>query len=367
MRKEWMERIGLFLSLFRKVKQEEVFYLRERMIDLTEQEGEEEAYRFENLRSLVEEGRFKEDDFHQAKEKFSKLEPMLEGEGISYCTFFGEDYPDKLRNIHSSPKVLYYKGDITLLKHPLTIAVVGSRKPTPYGIWVTKTLSSELAENGFCIVSGMAAGVDGLSHEEAVQAGGKTICVLGGSIHKPYPKSNIKLMNRVLDSGGLVISEYSPLDATLPLNFALRNRIVSGLSDGVLITEAGMKSGTLITANYASEQGKTVFAVPGNINSKYSVGTNHLIRDGAVMVCGIYDILEVFSLEYTPSRESDQAASDLSEIEQKIYRQIQKRGICHIEQLAIETDISIGDLTGVLNIMDIKGLVRYDGFMVSMI
>lgn len=366
MQKEQTERIGLFISLLKKIKQEDRLRIREAMMTVGQAQGEEGAYCYKNIRSSLSQFPLQEEDFEQAKEKLFVLEPMLEKEGISYLTFFSEEYPDKLRNIHSAPRVLYYKGEITLLKHPLMIAVVGSRKPTSYGTWVTKTLSSELAENGFCIVSGMAAGVDGISHEEAVRSNGKTVCVLGGSIHKPYPKSNVKLMNSVLDSGGLVISEYSPMDATLPANFAFRNRIVSGLSDGVLITEAGMKSGTLITANYALEQGKTVFAVPGNINSKYSVGTNNLIREGAVIVCGIYDILEAFSMEYRPNTDETDL-SELSDIEKKIYHQIKKRGICHIEQLATEVQISIKDITGILNIMDIKGLIRYDGFMASMV
>lgn len=366
MQTEQTERIGLLVSLIKKIKQEERLQIRETIITIAQTQGEEKAYCYKTVKSFLPQSSLREEDFEQAKEKWSILEPMLEEESISYLTFFSKDYPDKLRNIHSSPKVLYYKGDISLLHHSLMIAVVGSRKPTPYGIWVTKTLSSELAKNGFCIVSGMASGVDGLSHEEAIRAEGKTICVLGGSIHKPYPKSNVKLMQNVLESGGLVISEYSPMDATLPANFAFRNRIVSGLSDGVLITEAGMKSGTLITANYALEQGKTVFAVPGNINSKCSVGTNNLIREGAVIVCGIYDILEAFSMEYRPQK--DQAdRPELSEIENKIYQQIKKRGICHVEQLATEAQINIKDITGILNIMDIKGLIRYDGFMASMV
>lgn len=358
-------RIGLFLSLIKGVTMKGLLALKDEISSLPETQVERLLSSYDEMKSLFPTLGLSKDLFLAGIERRNQLEPLLEQEGIGYFTFFDTEYPAKLRQIHQPPKVLYYRGNRDLLKYSPSIAIVGTRKPTPYGIWTTKKLAGDLADNGFCIISGMATGVDGLSHEEAIKREGKTICVLGGSIHRPYPKSHGKLMNKVLDAGGLILSEYSPLDSTVPGNFAFRNRIVSGLSEGVLIVEAGMKSGTLITANYALEQGKTVFAVPGNINSRYSIGTNNLIKDGAVIVSSVYDILEEYQMEYEQHKSSTIPAG-MSEIESKIYQDIQKKGICHVEQIAGSIGIDIKDLTGILNIMEIKGLINYDGFMASM-
>ncbi|MDO4721051.1 MAG: DNA-processing protein DprA [Peptostreptococcaceae bacterium] len=359
-----MEKIGLFLAQLRRAPSEELLRLWEVMSSLP-QEEEESLFSYAFLKSRLPSLSVGEENFVSARERAEKIEEEIEKAGISCLSFFDENYPAKLRRISQPPKVLYYKGDLSLIAYPRIIAVVGSRKPTPYGIWATKKLVGELAANDFCIVSGMAAGVDGVSHEEALRENGKTVCVLGGSIDKPYPRSNIPLMKRVLEAGGLILSEYSPLDPTLPANFALRNRIISALSEGVLITEAGMKSGTLITAGHALEQGKTVFAVPGNINSKYSLGTNALIKDGAVMTCCVYDILSEFRIEVCQSGPKEKTKG-LSEIEKKIYENVRTRGICHVEQLTLLTGLAVGDVIGVLNIMEIKGLLNFDGLTVSM-
>lgn len=361
-----MHRIELFLSLIKKAPMEELFQLKEVMVCMKQLGKVKELYSYEAVQAQMPAMKIQRQHFEAGWSMMQNLEPLLEKEGICYVSFLSSEYPLELRQVVPVPKILYYKGNKDLLRASCKIAVVGSRKPTPYGIWVTRKLTLELVKNNFCIVSGMASGVDGISHEEAIKNDGKTICVLGSSIDKPYPKSNIKLMQRVLESGGLVLSEYSPLDKTLPVNFALRNRIVSGLSEGVLITEAGMKSGTLITANYALEQGKSIFAVPGNIDSKYSIGTNGLIKDGAIMTRNIYDILDELKIQYH-QEDGEKSLPEMSESERMIYEQILSRGIAHIEQIATGAAMDIQDVMGILNIMEIKGLIHYDGFMASIV
>ena len=199
-------------------------------------------------------------------------------------------YPDKLKQIYDPPKELYCFGDIRLLSEP-SIAIVGTRYASSYGRRSAHELSHELSTRGITIISGLAHGVDTFAHEAAYKNVGKTIAVLGSGLDVIYPKESEELYKSIIKSGGLVVSEF-PL-GTKPEkdNFPRRNRIISGLSDGVVVVEAKKRSGALITADFALEQGKTVFAVPGNIDSPYSEGTNHLIKEGAVPVTSYLDIL----------------------------------------------------------------------------
>ena len=300
-------------------------------------------------------------------ERYKKISDIHEQNSIGYVTFLDEEYPDVLRQISSAPKVLYYKGDIKLLKNEKNIGVVGSRKPTDYGKWATKALVKDLVLNDFCIVSGFAGGIDSCSHKAAIENNGKTICIFGTPITKIYPANNRRLYDDVLFSGGLIISEHDATEQTHPAFFALRNRIISGLSSGLLIVEAGVKSGTLITARYALDQGKYIFAVPGNINSINSQGTNMLIKDGAVMTTSVTDIL--FEYGYRPEtanvKAKEESHEDLSIDEQKIYELVRTYGQCTAEKIAINSDLKIQDILAILNILDIKGYILYDGFMAT--
>ena len=202
-------------------------------------------------------------------------------------------YPQRLRNIDNPPKQLYCLGNLELLNYRKNIAIIGSRNCSYYGEQVSKDFSYNLAKENICIVSGLAKGVDSFAHIGALNAKGKTIAVLGSGLDNIYPKENIKLAESIVKNNGLIISEY-PL-GTLPLkyHFPERNRIISGLSDSVLVAEARKNSGTNITVNFALEQGKDVFVVPGNIYSKTSDGTNFMILEGAIPVLSYKDILGI--------------------------------------------------------------------------
>ncbi len=226
-------------------------------------------------------------------------------------------YPDMLRQIEDAPVVLYVKGEIKP-EDRYAIAIVGSRKPTSYGVTVAESISEELASMGFTIVSGMARGIDAISHKGAIRAGGRTIAVLGSGIDIPYPAENKGLMDKIATSG-YILSEFPPGTSPDKENFPRRNRIISGLSFGVLVIEATSDSGSLITAGYALEQGREVFAVPGNITSPASAGTNELLKKGAILTRNAEDIVK----ELAPVlkgfiRSKEKAKVELSEEENKV-------------------------------------------------
>lgn len=213
----------------------------------------------------------------------------MEAAGAQLLCWEDEAYPPRLREIYDPPFLLYARGDLSLLKEP-SLAVVGTRRPSPYGAVVAERLGRELAEAGLTIVSGMARGIDASAHKAALAAQGKTIAVLGCGVDVVYPSENKKLMEEIATKG-LVLSEYPLRSPAFPQNFPVRNRIVSGLSYGVLIVEGAQYSGSAITARLALDQGKEVFAVPGNITTKQSFGPNLLIRSGARLVQSASDVL----------------------------------------------------------------------------
>lgn len=210
---------------------------------------------------------------------------------IEEINFTSEKYPKQLREIYNPPKKIYAIGNIEILNN-LGIAIVGSRKATEYGKKVALKLSQDLSKNKIVIVSGLAKGIDSYAHIGTLNSkNGKTIAVLGSGIKEIYPKENIELARKIVKNGGCIISEYLPNDKPNKMNFPERNRIISGLSKGIVIVEASEKSGALITADFALEQGREVFAVPGDIYSNTSIGTNKLIQQGAKLVTECEDIL----------------------------------------------------------------------------
>jgi len=210
---------------------------------------------------------------------------------IHVITFFDPLYPPFLKEIYQPPWVLYAKGDLSLLQSKKKLAIVGSRLATMYSTKVIQKLMKELVAEEIVIVSGLAHGVDSIAHKLAIENGGKTIGVIAGGIFHIYPKENRELAGEMMKHH-LVLSEYPPLTKPQKWQFPMRNRIISGLSNGTLIVEAKKKSGSLITANFAVNEGRDVFAVPGNIFSSYSDGPNELIQQGAKPVLGAKDILE---------------------------------------------------------------------------
>ncbi|CAM3417047.1 DNA-processing protein DprA [Cytobacillus oceanisediminis] len=211
--------------------------------------------------------------------------------GIKIISLFDEEYPVLLKETYQPPWVIYAKGNTDLLKTGTHLAVVGSRQATEYGERAIEYLFPKLIQNGVVIVSGLAAGVDAIAHKEAIKNGGKTIGVIAGGLFHIYPQSNQKLAYEMMKNH-LVISEYPPNTRPSRWQFPMRNRIISGISRGTLIIQAKSKSGSLITANYAVQEGREVFAVPGSIFSAYSAGTNELIQQGAKLVKTAEDILE---------------------------------------------------------------------------
>ena len=199
-------------------------------------------------------------------------------------------YPKQLKTIYDPPKVLYVRGNKEILEN-FGIAIVGSRNCTKYGEIISKNLGYNLAKKDVVIISGLAKGIDSFAHIGSIYAKGKTIAVLGNSIDTIYPKENEVLAQKILEYGGAIISEYSENAKIEKSNFPARNRIISGLSQGVIIVEAKEKSGSLITADFALEQGKDIYAVPGSITSLNSVGTNELIKQGAIPITSYKDVL----------------------------------------------------------------------------
>ena len=209
---------------------------------------------------------------------------------IKIINISDDNYPAKLKNIYAPPITIFAKGDISLLSSK-AIAIVGSREPSKYGIYVAEKFSKELSKEGIAIVSGLAKGIDTFAHVGALSSFGKTIAVLGSGIDVVYPKENAKYYREISEKG-LIISEYIVGTAPESKNFPQRNRIISGLSDGVLVVEARKNSGTMITTDFALEQGKELYVIPGNITSNLSAGTNNLIKEGAKLVTDVYEILE---------------------------------------------------------------------------
>ena len=223
--------------------------------------------------------------------------------GVSLLTWESEEYPPALREIHDPPFLLYMKGKIEA-RDARSIGVVGSRRTTHYGNSQAKKLSFQLAHLGFTIISGLARGIDSFAHEAALAAGGRTIAVLGSGVGNVYPPENIALADEIAKNGA-VISEFPVLYVPDRQSFPLRNRIVSGMSQGLLVVEAPARSGALITSNQALEQGRPVFAVPGPIDKPTSTGCNRLIQQGAKLVCDAKDIIEEFEFGLTPELDLD--------------------------------------------------------------
>ncbi|MDG5814647.1 DNA-processing protein DprA [Chitinispirillales bacterium ANBcel5] len=224
--------------------------------------------------------------FEQAQIQLEKAHKA----GVRVVTLNDTLYPDYLKEIFAPPPVLYIKGDVSVLKKH-ALAIVGTRVPSSYGRQVTTMLTRDIVSGGLVVVSGMARGIDTCAHEAAINAGGKTIAVLGCGVDIIYPSSNKNLSDKICENG-VLISEFQMGTHPEAYNFPRRNRIISGLSAGVLVVEAGKKSGSLITAHYALNQGREVFSVPGPITSSVSLGTFNLIKNGATPVCCVNDIIE---------------------------------------------------------------------------
>lgn len=232
---------------------------------------------------------------------------------------------------------------------------MGARKASPYGKWASYNIGRKLAENGIVTVSGMAYGCDAEAHRGALEAGGPTIAVLGSGVSVCYPKRNRKIYDSIIEQGGLLVSEHPGDTPPLPPYFAQRNRIISGLSSVVVVTEAGLSSGSLITAEFAAEQGRSVMALPGNMNSTASMGCNKLIQDGGAIVVSFTDILEELGIDTKPDRED--YISGLNEKERRMIGRIRQCSEIGINQLSRETGLGIAEVNALLASLEIRGFV----------
>jgi len=307
-----------------------------------------------NIKNIVSNKKYS--DILSEYENLLEVQKHMNENEIKFVTWHDEDFPQNLKQIPDPPYLLYYKGCIDLIKS-FSISIIGSRTPTVYGIFSAAKFSKELAQINVVTVSGFAKGIDTQCHKSTHESGGKTIAVLGTSFGNIYPRSNIKFLSDLVEHGNLVISEYPMGIDSKPYHFVQRNRIISGISQGTLVIEAGEKSGTLTTVDFALEQGKTVFAVPGNINSKNSFGTNNLIKYGAKLVTGIEDIKEEFP-NFCFTQNYQIKASFVSETERIIINVLNDKGVQNIEKIAFFTNFKIKDIIGILNILEIKGIVK---------
>lgn len=261
-------------------------------------------------------------------------------------------FPSRLGQIPGRPKQLFYRGDIPT--YSLGVAIVGTRKPTAYGRQVTKDLASRLAEKGAVIISGLAHGVDGIAHEAVISVGGTAIAVQAGGLDRIYPAAHRDLAAKILENSGALISENEPGIPPLQFRFLERNRLVSGLSDIVIVTEAGLRSGTMNTVGHALEQGRDVYAVPGPITSVMSAGCNRLIAQGATPITNIDEFIE----ELFPKPSKKQALLLATTPEEQIILQLISNGITDGDEIQQKSSLDAAAFSQTLTMLEIRGAVR---------
>lgn len=303
------------------------------------------------------------DNFFQFRQSHppEKLFEDLAKENIEILAINDEAYPAQLKEIASAPPVIYVRGDKSILSNK-SIAIVGSRKFTQYGQRVTENLTRDLVCTGLTIVSGLALGIDGIAHRAALDAGGITAAVLGTGIDDAtiYPREHFNLAQRILENGGALITEQPPKTPSLKQNFPARNRIMAGLALGTLVVEAAESSGSLITAGFALEQNREVFAVPGDIFSAQSAGSNFLLKRGAKLVSSATDILEEFSLSRIQPELTLKIFQPRTD-EEKIIWKILSNEPLHIDKILKLTKLETAVVSSTLAALEIEGAVRNIG------
>lgn len=284
----------------------------------------------------------------------------IESQGIQILTWQDEAYPQRLKEIDQPPPVMYIRGEY-LPDDLFAVAIVGTRKVTPYGRQITEDLAAYLASNGITVVSGLARGVDAIAHQAALKAGGRTIGILGSGVDKIYPPEHLNLARQMIERGA-VMSDYAvgtPPDAS---NFPPRNRIISGLSLAVVVVEAAETSGALITAEFAAEQGREVFAVPGSILAPQSKGTNKLIQNGALPLLSVNDIMQALNIDRIGEHKAARKAIPADETEARVLRVLGGEPM-HVDEIRSQADLPIEKVSATLALMELKGMVRQLGGM----
>ena len=285
---------------------------------------------------------------------------LMEKEGIQAVVLTDDYYPKNLKEIFNPPAILYYRGSLNFLDN-ICLAVVGTRKFSNYGQQVTEDIVSQLAKNNITIISGLALGIDAIAHKACLDAGGQTIAILGSGADKQcvYPSSNRYIAEKIIASGGGIISEYPIGTNPTKFSFPMRNRIVSGLSRAVLVIEAPESSGALITARYALDQNRDVWAVPGNIYNPNNQGTNKLIKDGAKLITSADDILQELNIQTVLTEL--QSSPPIDKVEEKIIFDLLTREPLHIDKIKKMSTLDINVLLSTLTMLEIRGLIKDTG------
>ncbi len=295
----------------------------------------------------------------QQKDFEDEYKKMCEKE-IRFIPYFSAEYPGKLKEIPDSPYAVYAKGSLPDPQKKKA-AIIGARRCSPYGEKYAMDFAHALAGRGVEIISGMARGVDGMGHRGALLAGGRTFAVLGCGVDVCYPREHIGLYVDILEQGGGILSEYPPGTAPLPQNFPARNRIISGLSDAVLVMEAGRKSGSLITVDMALEQGRDVYALPGPVNSTLSAGCNHLIRQGAGVLLNPDDFLAEWNLggnEASSGSKKEVKNEKMLETAEKLVYSCLGLYPKNVDQVVRETKLCIQEVLELLVSLELQGYIR---------
>ncbi len=348
----------LFISLIAGIKSKKnfstLFNEKEKLLRLRD---------IEDVKSFIEshiKKKINEKKVEFYRKKVNKIFEEISLGKYKVITFLDEDYPHSLLNIYIPPILLFYKGDFTLLRRE-KVAIVGTRRASEYGKKVAEDLSEFLSTNGICVVSGLARGIDKYAHIGALNGEGSTIAVLGNGIKNFYPPENRNLQLKMFEMG-LVLSEFPPDEKPYFYNFPIRNRILSGLSNVVVVVEADLRSGAIITANYALEQGKDVLAVPGPIFSRVSKGTNKMILDGAYPLISIEDILNFVKINnFKVQGKSEEDNVELTEEEKGILKLFYNMEGITLDYLVENSSLSIPSLSEILFSLELKGVIESFG------
>lgn len=274
---------------------------------------------------------------------------------IRYITILNKDYPPYLQSIYDPPVIIFYRGDLGSFTQKRTIALVGTRRPSNYGKLMAEKISSNLAEAGFTIVSGLAYGIDSIAHSSALNKGKKTVAVMATGVDMIYPPGNQNLSEKIIRNGA-ILSEYIPGSKAEKWYFPTRNRIISGLCAGTIVIEGSRKSGALLTAKFALDQNRDVFALPGDINRKQAEGPNYLIKMGAKPVTEICDILE----EYDVQLSNDEISfPELNKLEKEIFQMIiTSKPEINFDKLILKSGLDVNSLSSILLSLELKSLVK---------
>jgi len=292
--------------------------------------------------------------------ELDKLCDRIAAQGIQVLTWEDDNYPPHLKEIEQPPPVLYVRGEVLAEDH-FAVAIVGTRKVTPYGRQITEELSAFLAGNGLTVVSGLARGVDAVAHSAALKAGGRTMAVLGSGVDRIYPPENLALAEQIM-ARGAIISDYPVGTPPESSNFPPRNRIISGLSMAVVVVEAGETSGALITAEFAAGQGREIFAVPGSILAPQSKGTNKLIQQGALPLLSPQDIMQALNLTRVGEQKAARKILPGDAVEAQVLDLLNNEPV-HVDEIRNLTGLPIEKVSAALVIMELKGMVRQVGGM----